>query len=82
MAKKLGSKYKFTEVQAQHWRLFAQSVGLSKAQTRMRVLRMAQNLPRVAGELQLSAPFAGQPIVAGIDALIAQRSTLTVRRLT
>jgi serine/threonine-protein kinase HipA len=82
MAMKLGSKYKFTEVQARHWEQFAQAAGLSKAQTRKRVLRMAQNLPRVAGELQLSPPFAGQPIVAGIVAVIAQRSALTMRRLT
>ena len=82
MAMKLGSKYKFTEVQARHWEQFAQAAGLSKAQTRKRVLRMAQDLPRVAGELQLSPPFAGQPIVSGIVALIAQRSALTVRRLT
>ena len=82
MAMKLGSKYKFTEVQARHWEHFAQDAGLSKAQTRKRVLRMAQNLPRVAGELQMSPSFAGQPIVTGIVALIAQRSALTVRRLT
>ncbi|MFM8769357.1 MAG: type II toxin-antitoxin system HipA family toxin, partial [Rubrivivax sp.] len=82
MAMKLGGKYKFTEVQARHWEQFAQAAGLSKAQTRKRVLRMAQDLPRVAGELQLSPPFAGQFIVSGIVALIAQRSALTVRRLT
>ena len=82
MAMKLGSKYKFTEVQARHWEQFAQDAGLSKAQTRKRVLRMAQNLPLVAGQLQLSPPFAGQPIVAGIVAVIAQRSALTMRRLT
>ena len=28
---KLGSKYKFTEVQARHWEQFAQAAGLSKA---------------------------------------------------
>ena len=82
MSMKLGSKYKFAEVQARHWEQFAQAAGLSKAQTRKRVLRMAQNLPRAAGELQLSPPFAGQPSVSGIVALIAQRSALTVRRLT
>ncbi|MFM8766445.1 MAG: hypothetical protein ACKOD9_01305 [Rubrivivax sp.] len=32
--------------------------------------------------LRLSPPFAGEPIVAGIVALIAQRSALAVRRLT
>lgn len=81
MAMRLGSKYKFTEVQARHWEQFAQAAGLSKAQTKKRVLRMAQDLPGVARRLQASSPFAGQTIVAKIIALIEQRSALTTRRL-
>jgi serine/threonine-protein kinase HipA len=81
MAMKLGSKCKFTEVQAQHWAEFAQAVGLSWAQTKKRVLRMAQDLPGVARQLQASPPFSNQSIVAKIVALIEQRSALTVRRL-
>lgn len=81
MAMKLGSKYKFTEVQAGHWDQFAQAAGLSKAQTKKRVLRLAHDLPAAARELQGSLPFADQSIVATIVKLIEQRSALTTRRL-
>jgi serine/threonine-protein kinase HipA len=81
MAMKLGSTYKFTEVQARHWGQFAEAAGLSKAQTNKRVLRMAQGLPGVARQLQALPPFSGQSIVARIVALIEQRSALTVQRL-
>lgn len=81
MAMKLGSKYKFSEVQARHWAQFAEAAGLSKAQTKKRVLRMAQDLPGSARRLQASAPFADQSIVARIIALIEKRSALTARRL-
>lgn len=80
MAMKLGSKYKFTEVQARHWDQFAQAAGLSKAQTKKRVLRMAQDLPDAARQLQASPPFSDQLIVAKIVALIEQRSALTARQ--
>jgi serine/threonine-protein kinase HipA len=81
MAMKLGSKYKFNEVQSRHWDQFAQACGLSRAQTKKRVLRMAQDLPAAARRLKASGPFAGQAIVSTIAALIEQRSALTTRRL-
>ena len=81
MAMKLGSKYKFSEVQARHWTQFAQASGLSAAQARKRVLRMAQDLPDVARQLRASPCFAGQAIVERIITLIEQRSALTERRL-
>lgn len=81
MAMKLGGKYRFSEVQARHWDQFAQAAGLSKAQTRKRVLRMAQGLPGVAYQLQALPSFSGQSIVARIVDLIEQRSALTARRL-
>ena len=81
MAMKLGSKYKFTEVQAQHWDQFAQAAGLSKAQTKKRVLRIAQDLPDAARQLQALPLFSNQSIVAKIVALIERRSALTTRRL-
>jgi len=74
MAMKLGGKYKFTEVHARHWEQFAEDAGLSKAQTKKRVLRVAQNLPRAARQLQALSPFANQSIVARIVALIEQRA--------
>lgn len=82
MAMKLGSKYKFTEVQVQHWEQFAQAARLSKAQTKKRVLQLAQQLPTVAHKLQWSQPFAGRPIIDKMVELINQRAALAIRRLT
>jgi serine/threonine-protein kinase HipA len=82
MAMKLGSKYKFTEVQARHWDQFAQAAGLSKAQTKKRVLQIAQQLPAVARRLAATQPFAGRPIIAKMIELMDQRTALTIRRLT
>lgn len=81
MAMKLGSKYKFTEVQNRHWDQFAQAVGLSPAQTRKKVLRMAHDLPAVARQLQMSELFSAQPIISKIVVLIEARAALTVSRL-
>lgn len=82
MAMKLGSKYKFTEVQARHWDQFAQAAGLSKAQTKKRVLQIAQQLPAVARSIQATQPFAGRPIIDKMIDLMDQRTALTIRRLT
>ena len=81
MAMKLGSKYKFSEVQARHWRQFAQEAGLSGAQTQKRVLQMAQRLPAAARQLQSIESFVNEPIVASVVATIEQRCALTNRRL-
>ncbi|HQN45475.1 MAG TPA: type II toxin-antitoxin system HipA family toxin [Rugosibacter sp.] len=83
MAMKIGSKYKFSEVQAQHWEQFAETVGLSKAQARKRILALAKSMPTTASELQ-SAPshgFASHGVVEQIVTLIEQRCALTARRL-
>jgi serine/threonine-protein kinase HipA len=82
MAMKLGGKYKFTEVQPRHWEQFAQAAELSKAQTRKRVLHIAQQLPTVARQLQALQPFVGQPIIAKMIELMDQRAALTMRRLS
>jgi len=82
MAMKLGSKYKFTEVQARHWEQFAQAAGLSKAQTRKRVLQIVQQLPAAARSLQAMQPFAGQPLINKMVELMGQRAALTIRRLS
>src|SRR3989338_47501 len=84
MAMKLGSKYKFSEVHARHWDQFAESAGLTKAQTKRRILELAKLLLATARKLQ-SAPglgFAGNAVVERINALIEQRCALTIRRLT
>ncbi len=82
MAMKLGSTYKFSEVQARHWEQFAQAAGLSKAQTKKRVLQIAQKLPAVARILQATQPFAGRPLINKMVELMDQRAALTIRRLT
>jgi len=84
MAMKIGSKYKFSEVQARHWEQFAQDVGLTKAQAKRRILELARSLPLSARKLQ-SDPhqgFAGNAMVEKIIGLIEQRCALTIRRLT
>ena len=84
MAMKIGSKYKFSEVQAQHWEQFAEGVGLTKAQAKRRILELAKSLPTTARELQsaLGPTFAGNTVVERIIVLIEQRCALTIRRLT
>jgi serine/threonine-protein kinase HipA len=84
MAMKIGSKYKFSEVQALHWNQFAEGVGLAKAQTKRRILELAKSLPQTARKLQ-SDPvrgFVGNAVVERIISLIDQRCALTIRRLT
>lgn len=76
MAMKLGSKYKFSEVQARHWGQFAQAAGLSVGQTRKRILALARQLPLAARKLA-SVPdsqFADSPLVEQIITLIEQRA--------
>lgn len=84
MAMKIGSKYKFNEVQAQHWEQFAQSAGLTKAQAKRRILELTNALPTAARKLQ-SAPghsFATSVVIEQICALIEQRCALTTQRLS
>ena len=84
MAMKIGSKYKFSEVQARHWDQFVESAGLARAQARRRILELAKSLPPTARELQ-SAPglgFDGNAVVEKILVLIEQRCALTIKRLT
>lgn len=84
MAMKLGSKYKFSEVQARHWEQFALEAGLPPAQVRRRILQLAQKLPTAARKLQAlsNGGVASSPIVENICALLEQRCTLTIERLT
>lgn len=84
MAMKMGSKYKFSEVQARHWDQFAEGVGLAKAQAKKRILELAKLLPPTARKLQ-SDPghsFVDNAVVEQIIALIEQRCALTIQRLT
>lgn len=84
MAMKIGSKYKFSELQARHWEQFAEAVGLGKAQARKRILTFANSLPRAARGLQSDTArgFTDQVVVEQIVTLIEQRCALTVRRFS
>ena len=84
MAMKIGSKYKFSEVQARHWEQFAQSAGLGKASARKRILELAKALPLAARSLQQTRgiPYLGNAVVERIVVLIEQRCALTVPRLS
>jgi len=84
MAMKIGSKYKFSEVQARHWDQFAEAVGLSKAQARKRILAFAKSMPTTARELQSDPErgFNGHGVVEQIVLLIEQRCALAARRLS
>ena len=84
MAMKIGSKYKFSELQARHWLQFSEGVGLAKAQAKRRILELAKSLSPTARKLESSPVhgFAGSSVVERIVALIEQRCALTVRRLS
>lgn len=93
MAMKIGSKYKFSELEARHWQQFATEVGLSPAACQKRLIQMATQLPTIARALQHNAQtdqasshnerqdFSSAPIVEQIVQLIEQRCALTRRRL-
>ena len=83
MAMKIGSKYKFSEVQARHWDQFAQGAGLAKAPAKRRILELAKKLPATARKLQSDPDhgFAGNSVVERIIVLIEQRCALTIQRL-
>ena len=82
MAMKLGSKYRFSEVQMRHWERFAQEAGLSWAQTRKRVVGMAEQLPAAARGLQREPAYRDQPMIDRIASLIDQRCALTLKVLS
>lgn len=84
MAMKIGSKYKFTEVQARHWEQFAEGAGFTKAQAKRRILELAKSLPATARKLQLAPErgFVGNAVVEQINTLIEQRCALTIQRFT
>ena len=84
MTMKIGSKYTFSEVLARYWGQFAQSVGLTKAQAKRRILELAKSLPATARMLQSDSRhgFTGNAVIEQINVLIEQRCALTIRRLT
>lgn len=84
MAMKIGSKYKFANVQVRHWEQFALAAALSPAQVKKRVLEVAKRLPDLAYALQTTMAAEGNShaILGKIVTLIDQRCALTIRRLS
>jgi serine/threonine-protein kinase HipA len=83
MAMKIGSKYRFSEVQLRHWERFATAAGLSPAQVIKRILNIAQRLPDVAAKSSaiFEAEGNGHTILDKIMILIEQRCERTIRSL-
>ena len=83
MAMKIGSKYKFTEVQKQHWEQFAQAAGLSPVQVKKRILTLASLLPSEAVSLrhELTTQNLNHDILSEIVGIIEKRCQLTYKRL-
>jgi serine/threonine-protein kinase HipA len=84
MAMKIGSKYKFKDLQLRHWEQFAESTGFTKAQAKRRILELAKLLPIKGRKLQTDPQygFAGSAVVEQINLLIEERCALTIARLT
>jgi len=84
MAMKIGSKYRFSEVQLRHWERFATAAGLSPAQVKKRILNIAKRLPDLAAKTitVFEAEGYGHTILPQIMSLIEQRCALTIRCLT
>jgi serine/threonine-protein kinase HipA len=83
MAMKIGGKYKFSEVQAQHWDAFFQSTGINPSLAKKRLMVMVKRLPTEARKLQADPAqgFASHSVVAQIIELIESRCALTRRRM-
>ncbi len=83
MAMKIGSKYKFSEIEARHWEQFAIDAALSPALVKKRIVEIAKRLPSLAYATQadFEAQGDGHPILGQIVTLIEQRCALTIRRL-
>lgn len=84
MAMKIGSKYKFSEVQVRHWEQFAVKASLSPALVKKRILEIAKRLPELAQATLISFEAQGNshPILGQIVTLIDQRCSLTIRRIS
>jgi serine/threonine-protein kinase HipA len=82
MAMKIGSRYKFSDVQPRHWYQFAEEAGLSKSLLEKRILELARLLPEKAHHLWMDPgeEFRKSAIVEQVVALIEQRCGLTIKR--
>lgn len=84
MAMKIGSKYRFSEIQARHWERFAAESGLSPAQVKKRILNVAGRLPGLAAKTVaiFEEKGHGHTILPQIMTLIEQRCAQAIHNLT
>lgn len=82
MAMKIGGKYRFDDLFPRHWESFAKAAGLSPAQVKKRVSRLADLLPGHARQLlgEFTAAGYGHGILSNITALIEERHAITKQR--
>lgn len=83
MAMKIRSKYRFAELHARDWEQFAASAGLSPAQVKKELKRVAERLATEARKNQEQFVVAGHahPVLNQICELIEDRCATTLRRL-
>ena len=83
MAMKIGSKYRFADVYTRHWEQFATSAGLSPAQVKKELKRVAERMPAQAHQTQAQFAAAGHthPVLNEIVNLIEDRCATVLRRL-
>lgn len=83
MAMKIGSKYRFADVYTRHWEQFATSAGLSPAQVKKELRRVAERMPAQAHQTQSQLAAAGHahPVLNQIVKLIEERCATVLRRL-
>jgi serine/threonine-protein kinase HipA len=83
MAMKIGSKYRFADVYTRHWEQFATSAGLSPAQVKKELKRVAERMPAQAHQTQAQLAAAGHthPVLNEIVKLIEDRCATVLRRL-
>ncbi|EKY4113582.1 TPA: type II toxin-antitoxin system HipA family toxin [Pseudomonas aeruginosa] len=80
MAMKIGSKYKFTEVQDRHWATFVSDAGLSFANARKIVIALADRIDVEAAKLAAQPPYAGNDLIERIMLKIGRNTRLVRER--
>lgn len=82
MAMKVGSRYRFTELELRHWQQFAEQAGLSPAQVRRRLMTIAKQLPDLAREQLAYMQLAGEhhAVLDEVLKVIEHRCALTLKR--
>ena len=83
MAMKIGSQYRFAGIHARHWEQFAASTGLSPAQVKKELKRVAERLPEQVRIVRTEFLILSlsHPVISQISALIEDRCATTLRRL-